>query len=86
MVENGNKTAKTRKKTEKKTEKMNHAPAQPEIHDLIGQRLRSFYDEVATQPVPDRFLELLNQLEAKSAPKKAPGTWLTMTPNETQAA
>lgn len=72
MVENGNKTAKTRKKTEKKTEKMNHAPTQPEIHDLIGQRLRSFYDEVATQPVPDRFLELLNQLEAKSSPKKSP--------------
>ena len=72
MVENGNKTAKTRKKTEKKTEKMKHAPAQPEIHDLIGQRLRSFYDEVATQPVPDRFLELLNQLEAKSSPKKSP--------------
>ena len=72
MVENGNKTAKSRKKTEKKIEKINHAPAQPEIHDLIGQRLRSFYDPVATQPVPDRFLELLNQLEAKSSPKKSP--------------
>jgi hypothetical protein len=36
MVENGNKTANPNKKTEKKTEKMNHAPAQPEIHDLIG--------------------------------------------------
>jgi hypothetical protein len=72
MVENGNKTANPNKKTEKKTEKMNHAPAQPEIHDLIGQRLRSFYDEVAMQPVPDRFVELLNQLEAKSSPKKSP--------------
>jgi hypothetical protein len=72
MVENGNKTAKPSKKTEKKIEKMNHAPAQPEIHDLIGQRLRNFYDEVATQPVPDRFVELLNQLEAKSSPKKSP--------------
>jgi hypothetical protein len=71
MVENGNKTAIQNKKTEKKTEKkMNQPPAQPEIHDLIGQRLRSFYDEVAMQPVPDRFVELLNQLEAKSSPKK----------------
>ena len=59
------------KKTEKKTEKMNHAPAPPEIYDLIGQRLRNFYDEVAQQPVPDRFVELLNQLEAKSSPKKS---------------
>jgi hypothetical protein len=72
MVENGNKTAKPSKKTEKKIEKMNHAPVQPEVHDLIGQRLRSFYDEVATQPVPDRFVELLKQLEAKSSPKKSP--------------
>ena len=73
MVEDGNKTAKTIKpanKTEKKTEKMNHAPNQPEIYDLIGQRLRNFYDEVAQQPVPDRFVELLNQLEAKSSQKK----------------
>jgi hypothetical protein len=73
MVEDGNKTAKTAKpakKTEKKTEKMNHAPHQPEIYDLIGQRLRNFYDEVAQQPVPDRFVELLNQLEAKSSQKK----------------
>jgi hypothetical protein len=72
MVENGNKTAKPSKKTEKKIEKMNHAPVQPEGHDLSGQRLRSFYDEVATQPVPDRFVELLKQLEAKSSPKKSP--------------
>jgi hypothetical protein len=73
MVEDGNRTAKAvkrNKKTEKKIEKMNHAPNQPEIYDLIGQRLRNFYDEVAQQPVPDRFVELLNQLEAKSSPKK----------------
>jgi hypothetical protein len=73
MVEDGNKTVKTAKptnKTEKKTEKMNHAPNQPEIYDLIGQRLRNFYDEIAQQPVPDRFVELLNQLEAKSSQKK----------------
>lgn len=73
MVEDGNKTPKTSKptnKTEKKIEKMNHAPNQPEVYDLIGQRLRNFYDEVAQQPVPDRFVELLNQLEAKSSQKK----------------
>ena len=66
------KTAKPNKKTEKKIEKMNHAPNQPEIYDLIGQRLRNYYDEVAKQPVPDRFMELLNRLEAKASSKKSP--------------
>ncbi len=70
MVEDGDKAAKPNNKTEKKIEKMNHASNQPEIYDLIGQRLRNFYDEVAQQPVPDRFVELLNQLEAKSSQKK----------------
>ncbi len=73
MVEDGNKTAKTTKpnnKTEKKIEKMNHSPVQPEVYDLIGQRLRNYYDEVAKQPVPDRFTDLLNQLEGKTSSKK----------------
>ena len=71
MVEDGNKTAKTAKPINKTEKKMNHAPNQPEVYDLIGQRLRNFYDEVAQQPVPDRFVELLNQLEAKSSQKKS---------------
>jgi hypothetical protein len=75
MVEDNKKTPKTakpNKKAEKKIEKMNHAPNQPEIYDLIGQRLRNYYDEVAKQPVPDRFMDLLNRLEAKTASKKSP--------------
>ena len=66
------KTAKSNKNAEKKIEKMNHAPSQPEIYDLIGQRLRNYYDEVAKQPVPDRFMDLLNQLEEKTSSKKSP--------------
>ena len=66
------KTAKPNKNAEKKIEKMNHAPSQPEIYDLIGQRLRNYYDEVAKQPVPDRFMDLLNQLEEKTSSKKSP--------------
>ena len=75
MVDDDKKTpkmAKPNKNTEKKIEKMNHAPSQPEIYDLIGQRLRNYYDEVAKQPVPDRFMDLLNQLEAKTSLKKSP--------------
>lgn len=44
--------------------------AMPEVSDLIGERLRSFYDDVAKQPVPDRFLELLNQLQDAGPPAK----------------
>ena len=69
MVKDDNKTRKTTK-SGKKAEKMNHGPTQPEIYDLIGQRLRNYFDEVAMQPVPDRFVELLNQLEAKTSLKK----------------
>lgn len=37
------------------------------LADQIGVRLRSVYDDVLVQPVPERFLELLRQLE--SAPE-----------------
>ena len=42
----------------------------PEITDLIGQRLRSFYDGASKQPIPDRFMDLLKKLEASSPPKE----------------
>ena len=42
----------------------------PPVFDMIGRRLRDYYDEVARQPVPDRFVDLLNQLEAKTAKKE----------------
>ena len=38
----------------------------PNVKDHIGRQLRALYDEVAGQPVPDRFMELLNRLDAKS--------------------
>jgi hypothetical protein len=42
----------------------------PPVYDIIGRRLREYYDGVAHQPVPDRFLDLLNQLEAKTSKKE----------------
>jgi len=41
----------------------------PRIQCEIGRQLRAVYDDVISEPVPDRFLELLHQLE-KSAGKK----------------
>ena len=46
------------------------ASAKPQVSDVIGRRLKSYFDELAAQPVPDRFLDLLDQLESASLPKK----------------
>lgn len=46
------------------------------IGEEIGDQLRNLYKDVLEQPVPERFLELLNQLEAgtiSKASSKAPG-------------
>jgi Anti-sigma factor NepR len=40
------------------------------MQDLLGDKLRAYYDEVAREPVPDRFEQLLKELEARSSPKK----------------
>jgi hypothetical protein len=47
-------------------------PATPAVpmQDLLGDKLRAYYDEVAKEPVPDRFEQLLKQLEASSSSKK----------------
>lgn len=57
-------------KLSNKKDSMQQSLAKPEVSDLIGERLRTFYDDVAKQPVPDRFLDLLNQLQAASSPEK----------------
>ena len=47
------------------------APKPVDIGDQISQHLRGIYDDVLNQPVPGRFLELLQQLE--STPATRPG-------------
>ena len=34
------------------------------VGEYIGRELRELYDDVLAQPVPDRFLSLLNKLES----------------------
>ena len=36
---------------------------EPASRSGIEQRLRAMFEEVASEPVPDRFVELLDQLE-----------------------
>ena len=38
----------------------------PEIQSRIGHQLRAMYDDVVSQGVPDRFSDLLGQLENKN--------------------
>lgn len=38
----------------------------PVIQAHIGRELRALFDEIADEPVPDRFLALLQSLEAKT--------------------
>jgi len=44
----------------------------PEIADQIGTHLRNVYNDILAQPVPSRFIELLQQLEnsAEGRPSK----------------
>ena len=42
----------------------------PHVYDLIGRKLRDYYDDVAQQPVPDRFVELLQRLDSATSDKK----------------
>lgn len=37
----------------------------PRIQGAIGRALQSHYDELVREPIPDRFLVLLAELEAK---------------------
>lgn len=40
------------------------------VQAAIGNRLRAYYDEVAREPVPDRFVELLKRLNGEDAGKR----------------
>ena len=37
----------------------------PAVEQLISRQLRAIYDEVVNEPVPDRFVQLLEELERK---------------------
>ena len=44
------------------------ASVQMQVQHHIGRQLRAVYDDLVSRPVPDRFLELLAQLDRQSAP------------------
>jgi hypothetical protein len=42
----------------------------PHVQEQIGRRLAAAYDEILRQPVPERFLLLLDQLDQANTPIK----------------
>jgi len=46
-----------------------HARIDPRIQTEIGKHLRAIYDDVINEPVPDKFMELLEKLERSTAQK-----------------
>jgi hypothetical protein len=49
---------------------METAFLEPHIQEQLGRVLRSFCDDLIHQPIPDKFVVLLAQLEAKQREKK----------------
>jgi len=47
-----------------------HTTIDPRIQNEIGKHLRAVYDDVINEPVPDKFMELLEKLE-QSATRKS---------------
>lgn len=43
-----------------------HSSMHPLIQSQIGKHLRAAYDDVVNEPVPQRFIDLLEQLEQSS--------------------
>ena len=44
-----------------------------EIQSLIGHQLRAMYDDVVRQGVPDRFADLIRQLDSQEAAAQIAG-------------
>jgi hypothetical protein len=48
-------------------------PLPTELQGQIGQRLREAYNELISEPVPDRFVQLLQQLKQREDQAPANG-------------
>lgn len=44
-----------------------------DVEAVIGRRLKAMYDDVLSEPIPDRFMELLAKLENKGGDAEEPG-------------
>ena len=42
------------------------------VHEHVGRRLKEMFDEVTTQPIPDKFVKLLEELEERQSDQPSP--------------
>ena len=42
------------------------------VHEHVGRRLKEMFDEVTTQPIPEKFLKLLQELEHRQSDQPPP--------------
>ena len=42
------------------------------VHEHVGRRLKEMFDEVTTQPIPDKFVKLLEELEHRQSDQPPP--------------
>jgi hypothetical protein len=47
--------------------------AESEVADAIGRQLKSTYGKLLSEPIPEKFLDLLEKLEAEDAPPEFSG-------------
>lgn len=64
MTENSDKTKLGRGKPAKISTRSVSKRDEAAIQAILGDRLRSYYDDVAREPIPDRFMDLLNKLDS----------------------
>jgi hypothetical protein len=52
-------------------EKMSDLTLQPQLQAHLGRSLKAVYDALVEEPVPERLLKLLDELERKEKEKKS---------------
>jgi Anti-sigma factor NepR len=65
--DNGRKSGKSTKAKAKAMHEFQAQPSTPPIHDMLGRKLKAYYAEIASEPIPERLTALLAKLEAQSA-------------------
>jgi hypothetical protein len=69
VIRKGNRVDKRKKKSGINFDMQNQIDNGQILGLAIGKRLRTYYDHIVAQPVPDRFVELLKRLEEKEGKK-----------------
>ena len=65
--DNGRKSGKSSKVKAKTMHEFQPQPSAPPLHDMLGRKLKAYYAEIASEPIPERLTALLAKLEAQSA-------------------